>query len=352
MSSRFQKKIIFGSLVVLFLASLVSLFYWGRRSVEPYIRQMGDKALQTRWEFANMELNPLNGEVLLHGVKVYHPDRKNETIAQMDEMEIKLKSLSSLLEKIQPIEIKLKHPKILFATNRNGEWELAGRIPLIQRGREDKLLAPFDIENILVQDGEVEFRDGRKGVVIPLSQVKFKAEQWQLPTKKNPLPVEFEASFKIANSTEARAKGHGDFLSRQTSLTADLEIKGLSLPPYAPYYDHGLPARVVSGLASFSTKARCENDQLHVPVHAEVSGLQIELRKNKGMGFMAESIVEEMKNSRGNVEIDLMISGDIRKPQFVVLSDLEPSMGQGFKAAGREVKEGTKSGWRKFKGLF
>ena len=47
-----------------------------------------------------------------------------------------------------------------------------------------------------------------------------------------------------------------------------------------------------------------------------------------------------------------MISGDIRKPQVAVLTDLEPSVGQGFKAAGREIKEGSKSTWRKFKGLF
>lgn len=352
MVPNFRKKIILGGLLILFLAALASLVYWGQQSLEPLIRQMGNRALQAPWEFTRLDLRPWEGEVLLHDVRIGHPDRKNEPIAQIDEMEIRLKSLLSLFEDARPVEIRLKHPRIVFATDPHGEWELAGRIPLLERGAKNDLLAPFDIESITVQDGEVEFRDGRKDLVVPLSQVNFKAEHWQHPTENNPLPVEFEASFKIADAGEAKLKGRGDFLSRQTSLKADLAINGLSLPPYAPYYDHGLPAKVTHGLASFSTQARLERDQLHVPVHAEVSELEIALKKNKGMDFMSDSFVEEMKNSRGNVEIDLLISGNLRQPQFVVLTDLEPSMGQGFKAAGREIKEGTQSGWRKFKGLF
>jgi len=353
MALRFSKKVtFFGAFFTLILTALASLFFWGEHRVEPYIRQKGEEVLKTHWEFSKMVLDPLGREVFLHDVKVYHPDRKNETIAQVDEVRIELKSLASLLHSYRPIEITLEHPKILFATTHNGDWELAGRIPLLQRGEGEKRLDPFDIETVAVQDGSVEFRDGRKGVVIPLSKVEFKADHWRLPSKEEPLPVSFEASFKILNSAEAKVKGKGDFLSPQTSLSADLKVKGLPLPPFAPYYEQGLPARVVQGAASFSVQARCDGDRLHVPVHSEVSGLKIELKKNKAFGFMADSIVDQMKNSRGNVEIDLMISGDLRRPQFVVLTDLDPTVGQGIKATGHEIKEGVKSGWKKFKGLF
>jgi hypothetical protein len=135
-------------------------------------------------------------------------------------------------------------------------------------------------------------------------------------------------------------------------MKAEIKVRGLVLPPLAPYYEGPLPARIISGSASFSTQATIEKDQLKVPVHAEVSGLKVELKKNKAFGFAADMAVDSMRNARGNVELDLMIAGDLRRPKFIVLTDLNSPIGAVLKQTGKEIKEGFKSGWRKFKSIF
>jgi hypothetical protein len=339
-------------LILLFLAPLITLAIWGKRGVEHYVKDKGEKVLGTRFEFSRLDLYPSLGQVVVHDVRVFHPERKEEVLAEVEEMSVRLSAFTSIFQKDKPITIDLRHPKIHFATVQSGEWELAGRIPLIARGEGERRLNPFNIDSISVEEGEIEFRDGRVGPVISLSKVQFKADHWRLPTSQDPLPVHFDGSFFIRNSAQATVKGTGDFLSPQTSLTAELKVKGLVLPPLAPYYEAPLPVRILSGAASFSTKAQVEKDQLKVPLHAEVSGLKVELKKHKAFDFAADMVVDSMKNSRGNVDLDMMIAGDLRRPKFIILTDMNSPIGAVLKQTGREIKEGFKSGWHKFKSIF
>jgi hypothetical protein len=175
---RFQllgRKKIWIPLVLVFVLgiTLLSLTVWGRKGVERYVKEEGEKILRTRFEFSGLDLNLPLGQVILHGVRVFHPDRPGETIGEVEEMSVRLRSLTSIFQKDKPIEINLRHPKSTL-----GRSGLPAH-SLLRGGGDWPPQHRYDFWT------GVEFRDGRVGRHSP-SRVQFKADHWQLPTPEDP----------------------------------------------------------------------------------------------------------------------------------------------------------------------
>ena len=325
------------------------------REVLSFIQQKSWELLGTEMEFVDFQADFSPPGIHLRGVQIHHPDRKKEKISELNGLSFQLEDLSS-----KRIKIHLHQPRIVFITNREGDWELAGRIPLIRRGEKEGRLTPLDVEELEVSGGEVEFRDYRVSqppVITRLQGIDFRLKGLRHATPENPHPSVFEAEFKTEEGARFEIKGKGSFLSPKTSFQADLKVQALPLPRYAAYYQGPtVPVHIQSGSASFAAVVLCEEDQLKAPVHAEIRGLQVELKKNKSFQFGAEMALDSLRNSRGNVEMDLMISGDLRRPRFAILTDFEAAfkkaIGDKFKGVGKSISEGTKSGFRKVKGIF
>jgi uncharacterized protein involved in outer membrane biogenesis len=348
--------LIFGGVLA---AALVFAGFKSQTWMSQFADQKARELLATPVAFSDLSLHLQEGSVILRRLNIYHPDRRTEKIGEVEEMTVRLRSLSELFRKSKEIQIVLKHPKFIFTTTRTGDWELANRIPLMRVGAGEARLTPFNIEKISVEEGDVEFQDGRVSqppTVTRLTKVNAVLDHFRRPTPQEPFPVEFQAQGLLQNSAPMELKGEGDFLSPKISFSADLKVQGFSLPPYAPYYEAGLPVYVRQGVAAFSAQIQCQGEILHGPIHASVSGLKVELKKNKLFEFVADDAVNSLKDKNGNVPMDLLVTGNLRRPQFIVLTDFEAAakkgVGEAFKGVGRDIKEGTKSGWRKFKGAF
>lgn len=322
-------------------------------------QKQAHRLLQTRMEFSRIELGLLKGIVTVHHLKVFHPDRADEILVEVEKLRLSL--WRNPFQKIDSpkIAIHMEKPKILFVLNRRGEWELSDRVPMVRRGEREERLKPFDVEEVTVSDGELIFRDGRVSrppTVTSLKDIQLRVEGLSLPTEKNLLPAKFVTSFKIGDSAKAQLEGKGDFLSPKTSLAAKLTVEGLPLPPYAAYYDHGLPVRILKGSLSFSTHASCERDYLRISGRARVSDLQVELKKKKSFGFVADMAVDSLRNQHGQVELDFLIQGSLSRPQILVLTDFNKAVKAGFsqkvEGVGTTIKEGTQSGFRKVQDFF
>lgn len=353
-----KKKILWGALGIFFVSlGLLSLLLY--RSIDRIAQGQAHRLLQTRVEFSEVELDFLKRIVTVHNLKVFHPDRANEMLVEVEKLRMSLWGNPFRKIDAPKIAIHLEKPKILFITDRRGEWEISNRVPMLRRGPGEERLKPFDVEEVTVTDGELIFRDGRVSrppIVTSLKDIQLRVEELGLPTEQNPLPAKFVTSFKIGDSAKAQLEGKGDFLSPKTSLAAKLTVAGLPLPPYAAYYDHGLPVRILKGYASFSTHASCEQDYFHIPARARVSDLQVELKKQKAFGFVADMAIDSLKNRHGQVELDFLIQGPLTHPQILVLTDFNKAVQAGFsqkmKGVGTTIKEGTKSGFGKVKDFF
>jgi hypothetical protein len=352
---------VFGGAAVLFVPLLSQAFL-----TRIAIRE-AESLLQTHVQIASAELRLLQAEVVFRDIEVFHPDRKNEKIVEVGRADIRLKILPILFGDLAGLEFRMDRPKLVYITTKTGQWELSRRIPLLMRGEGEKRL-PVNIDAIVIKNGEVEYRDGKVGMTTKVHDIDVDVTHVRLPTKKEPLPAKFKMSFDIARGGGFNMKGRADFLSPKISFDSDASLSGLPLPPYAPYYDKGLPVRITHGSASMSSKAKCENDYLNAPTHVAVSGLSVEPKQAKIFGFAANTVVDALKDKHGQVELDMLINGNIRSPQFHVMTDLTAGfvgalshglvmaipneVGNVLKDGGEGVKKGAESGLDKLKGLF
>ncbi len=363
-------KIFMGS--ALFFTILVSglvLFspLLSRMFLHAYIRNEARELLQCPVDIDSAELNLLKGGLVVRGLRALHPERKNETIMSARRVEVKINPFGILFGRISGLEIQIDHPHLTYATDRSGQWELSKRVPLFRRGTGEKRL-PVNIDQILMEDGEVEYRDGRAGKTTRIEDIDLKVTQVRLPTPNNPLPSIFHMTLDIDGGGDFEMNGRADFLSPKISFESEAKLSGLPLPPYAPYYDHGLPVRITHGGLAISTKARCDQDYLKAPSHAVISGLKVEPKATKIFGFSADRVVDSMKDHDGNLNLDLMIQGNIRNPQFHVMNNLSAQLAEAMakslatlipdlmKAAPGAIEDtlqkGVGSGVDKIRGLF
>jgi len=353
--------VILGGASVLFVP-LLSRAFLTRMAIHE-----AERLLQTRVRVANSELRILEGRVIAQGIEVFHPDRKDEKIIEVTRAAIQIKPWSMLFGKLAHVEFEINHPKLIYTTTKSGQWELSKRIPLFMKGEGEKRL-PVNIDEITLKDGEVEYIDGKVGMTTKIKDIDAKVRNVRLPTPEDKLPATFQMSFDIGGGGHFTMKGKADFLSPKVSFDADANLAELPLPRYAPYYDKGLPVRITHGSMAMSSPAKCENDYLKAPAHVVISGLAVEPKQAKLFGFAANTVVDAIKDRNGQLELDMMISGNIRNPQFHVMTDLTAGfiaslskglvmaipnqIGDVLKGGGEEIKKKTESGLDKIRGIF
>lgn len=329
-----------------------------------YAHRKAEELLQTEIKMSAVELHLLSGSVVVRGLKVYNPIRKEETFIEADKIALTLKYLPILFGKKAQLLVDIDDPMLVYETDRAGNWKLARKIPIFRRGKGEKRL-PINVEEITIDDGEVEYRDGKVGKTTRITDLDVSVEDVQLPTKEDPLPAEFEIDFDIGDGGSVAMKGVADFLSPKVSFNADLKVKKVPIPPFAPYYDKkSLPVRVKRGRVAMTSKAKCHKDYLKAPTHVSITKLEVEPKRNKVFGFAGKNAVEAMKDKRGNMELDMVITGNIRNPQFKIVNSFGSAFGKAFsqglakdissgvKSVGSGVEKGAKSGVDKIKGLF
>ncbi|HEX5037699.1 MAG TPA: DUF748 domain-containing protein [bacterium] len=353
--------LIFGGASLLFIP-LLSRAFLTRMAVHE-----AESLLQTGVRISSAELRLLQGEVVIQDVAVFHPDRKDEKIIEVGRIDIRVKLLPMLGGGLAGVEFHMDNPKLVYATTKTGQWELSKRFPLLMRGEGEKRL-PVNIDEISIKDGQVDYRDGKVGMTTKVNDIDLDVTHVRLPTKDDPLPAAFKMSFDINHGGSFQMKGRADFLSPKISFDSEGGLSGLPLPPYAPYYDKGLPVRITRGSASMSSRAKCTNDYLNAPTHVVISNLGIEPKQAKIFGFASDTVLSALKDKNGHVEMDMLIDGNIRNPQFHVMTDLTGEfvkalshglvmavpnvIGDVLKGGGEGVKKGAESGLDKLKGIF
>ncbi len=350
--------------VVIFVgATVLFIPFISRGFLTRYALQKTEEMLQTRIELASASLYLLQGSLVIQDVKVFHPDRKQEEIISVRKVEIKLKPWPMIFGDLAGLEFSMDHPKLVYATTRTGSWELSDRIPLLRRGKGE-VRFPVNIDEISMKNGKVEYRDGKVGKTTRIEDIDVKVTHGRLPTPKDRLPAKFKMDFDIEGGGDFMMEGRADFLSSKVSFDSQVSLSGLPLPPYAPYYDAGIPVRITRGTMALASHAKCEKDYLNAPGHVSISGMEVEPKSVKIFGFASNVVVGALKDKRGNLEMDVLITGNIRNPQFHVMNDFSEafvkSLSHGLimaipntiKDFGEGVGKGVESGFEKFKGLF
>jgi hypothetical protein len=368
-----KKFLIFAAVFLTIFMVVVPLL--SRPYLTRFALQKAQEALGTRIELDSASLQILQGSVVLRGLRIFHPYRKDEKIAEVRRLGVRIEYFPMLQGKTGLVSLELTRPWIVYQINKDGEWDLQRWVDSLtkdtkpKKEKEAKPPLPIVVERIVISNGQVDYRDGHVSsppTPISISDIDFKITALQLPTPVHPLPSQFKGSFVVNVAAQANFAGRGDFLSPKMSFDGTASLTGLSLLPLAPYYESGLPMKITQGVLSFSTEASCKNNDLQAPLHLEIHDLQTEPKK---MGFLKDTekeigIPPVGTVNLGDLKLDVMVTGDIQDPHFHLASDISkifvkklseqliqfaPRAVEGIgDEAGKRVKEGLD----KFKGLF
>ncbi len=347
-------------LVACVAALVIFIPFISRGFLTHFALMYAERVLQMKVRISNAELHVLSGSVLINDMAVYHPTRKDETFIEADSVSMGLKISPIFVGKKPWLRVDIDAPKLVYVTDRRGNWELRDQVPLFRRGKGERRL-PLNVERITIDDGFIEFRDGKVGKTTKLSDIEVDVKKVQLPTEKDPLPAKFELSFKIDGTAKYKMKGRADFLSPKISFDSDIKLTGLSLPPFAPYYDkRSMPVRITRGNLAMTSHAKCKDDYLNAPAHMTITSLSIEPKKTAILGFAADRVVDNLKDKHGRLELDAMITGNIRSPNFHITNDLSQAFAgsfakgltQGMKDLPGKLEDVGKDIGSKVKGLF
>lgn len=192
------------------------------------------------------------------------------------------------------------------------------RLPLLALLKKQKP-AP----NITMTNGKYTYRDRAVGKTTILSDIDAK--------------IKGNGTFSIQTRLDDKAplsvKGSGDLFAKQISFEAKAALKQLPLSPFEPYYDDPTGKfRIIRGSVTLTGPVTCKKNKLHSPLHATVHNLEIEPKQQMLFGFAADKVLAELKDQKGNLELDLLISGDIKSPQFRLLTDLNRAIGNAIAA--------------------
>lgn len=322
-----------------------------------YALKTAEDVLQMKVKISSAELHLLSGSVRIKDMAVYHPTRKDEAFIEADSVSVGLKLLPVLIGNKPSIVVDIDSPKLLYITDRRGNWELKNEVPLFRRGKGERRL-PVNVDRIRVDDGFIEFRDGKVGKTTELSDIDLDVKKVQLATEEDPLPAKFELSFEIDDSADVAMEGRADFLSPKISFDSDIKLKGLPLPPFAPYYDkRSMPVTITRGNMAMTSHAKCDKDYLRAPAHMTLSRLRVKPKRASIMGFAADGVVDSLKDKDGRLELDVMISGNIRSPNFHVTNSLSQAFSGNFakglvKGTPEKIGDAGRAAGSKLKELF
>lgn len=354
----FQKIIIIAVTVaaafVLFVPTISRAF------LTHYALKTAEDVLQMEVTISSAELHLLSGSVRVNDLAIYHPTRTDEAFIEVDRVDLDVSVISLFFGEKPSLKVDINSPKLVYVTDKRGNWELKEQVPLFRRGKGEKRL-PLNVDRITISDGYLEFRDGKVGKTTELSDIDADVKRVQLPTEGDPLPAKFDMSFKIDDSAKYHMKGRADFLSPKISFDSDITLAGLPMPPFAPYYDRrDMPVRITRGRMAMTSHAKCTKDYLRAPAHVTLTRLNVEPKKKSVRGLAADRVVEGIKSRDGRLELDVMISGNIFSPNFHVASAFSKAFAGGFAKGMAEVAKDVpgkvgevgKDVGSKIKGLF
>jgi hypothetical protein len=331
--------------VLIILAACVAAFILfvpiiSRSFLTHYALKLAEHYLQMEVKISSAELHLLSGSLRINDMAVYHPKREGETFIEADSVDVGFGIAPVFIGGKPWLKVEINSPKLVYVTDRRGEWELKNQVPLFRRGKGEKRF-PINVERITINDGFVEFRDGKVGKTTKLSDIDLDVKKVQLPTEKDPLPAKFNLTFKIDKSAKFKMKGRADFLSPKISFDSDIKLSSLPLPPFAPYYDRkSMPVRITRGSVAMTSHARCKDDYLNAPAHMTISGLRVTPKKAAILGFASDRVVNNLKDKHGHLELDTIISGNIKSPRFHITSNLSQAFAKAFtKSLVADVKD-------------
>lgn len=180
---------------------------------------------------------------------------------------------------------------------------------------ENAQALPLSIGRITLQGGNVNFTDN-------FIKPNYRANLTELAGRIGPLkpgaPGDVEIRGSIDRTAPLEILGKADPFGSELSLDLAARAKGIDLPGFSPYSGKYLGYGIEKGKLSVDVKYRIEKGELKAENSIFLDQLTFgeKVDSPDALSIPLNLAVALLKNSRGEIDINLPISGTLNDPQF------------------------------------
>jgi hypothetical protein len=238
-------------------------------------------------------------------------------------------SLLSLFSgRIDISEIRLEKPYLLLEIQPDGSIAriLAPR-PAAARGSSAAFM-PLRINALRIDHGTIDLLDwqvarkGGIGVSNPreryhltgLQELSFSAGAFTVPTAEQAMPVRLELRGKGGGHLQIT----GDIAPKGLESSLKLNLTGLNIIPYRPYFLKQGDLDVTAGSLSATCSITISRRMLNAPGSISLKGLTFDHASTKGtlLGVPAWALLAFLSDNRDQVSVPFTVNGSLDNPRF------------------------------------
>ena len=277
------------------------------------------------------------GQVSINDFQLVDPDNKD--LVSVGKFFVDVKEIDSKNNIYDFKDIVLDNTKVNFEYLPNGDnftkcIVTKGNTSVEANKASDYYVSPFELlsvyiydmtkeyifksytaENILLSNFNLKFYDYtiEDPFFMDLSNVTIKA--------KNIRPENQFAKFDVNGKMNNTGVVEGAIsVSRQgvENMTVDMDVKGLILNKFSPYGRYYTGHRFVEGVSSFNNKSVIKNSYLTSMNKMFIENIEVSKKEKtkSGNSLPMRLAVGLMKDSNGNINLDIPIEGPINDPKY------------------------------------
>ena len=293
----------------------------------------------------------------------YEDSRTEQKFVQVEEIRIYPSLLSLLKRSLYIKELVFLRPSFFFYRSREGH--MAGPWVAAEKESERKETTPGEekkrgesievqIDRIRIRNGSIDFEDGKVGDSpsrMKLKELDFEIRNIRYPLAPRHSPVELAGKME-GRTQEGSINLKGWIDAKTTDMETSLEIRGIEIKAFEPYYRKRVTAEIESGTLDLHSGIVVKDRRIDAPGEMELVNLHI--REGGGTVFWipAETLVSVLEKKGHRIKARFYVKGNMENPQFSlqeafltqVAISFAQALGMPIKVVGEEVFRSTFKG--------
>jgi flagellar motor protein MotB len=270
----------------------------------------------------SLQADIFTDRVVIEGVKIISSNQFGEKpFIYIPKIEGYLRYRRFFKKKIIIDDLTYYRPEIFLERNREGEWN----VPNKKKYRKKNWL--FAQPQAEIKGGKVTLKDGKiapEPVLTELTDIDLEVSGL---SNRVPMGAEYIARGRIVcagGGIPFRMEGIQDSFRRPLNFSFRSHFKDLVLQSFAPYTRKVTSCRLLRGRMDLETELDCSQNKLdcvHKVVFKDlrlqpILGAEPSLIKVMGMG--PATLATVLKDTKGEVRLNIVVQGDIADPDFKI----------------------------------
>ncbi len=319
----------------------VVLFVLGVVVLPPVIRPVVESAAAARgvdMEMGSLRVNLLRGQVALGDLVVGNPPGYADgPLATVDACAVRAGLLPILRGDITVHVATAKRPVLNLERRASGEINLLALLdrlagPATEAGEADtpesdapEAPAGFRLDRLTLDDMVVRWTDHTVSgepaeLVLENMDVSIRDLYRPMPPEVQDTVLKMTGQFGGGASGSVSVEGRGNFLGETLNFDLTITLEELALASFNAYA-RSVPLQATAGLASGTVAATCVENQVDAVATLQITNLKLEPNSGAGLAVrLPSSVLATVGNLDPNHNVEVRVTGDIRDPEFHLMS--------------------------------